>query len=199
MYSGGIDPKPAFIILAIAGCFLVFFLTRKKPELRLGWYVLVVYSAFLLSILFFPIPISQEAISYSRWRAEHGLGAQNNFQLFSLIKQTYGTSNFIYQVGGNLALLFPLGLILGFLAAPLRIYRNVIMIASVVIAIESLQAFITFVLGFPFRSFDVDDIWLNFLGGILGLVIARAVIQFRPEFQWQLRRLQLTRLEKAPY
>lgn len=171
MYSGGLDSFPAFLILAALGVSIVLLLTRDQLEKRRRWLVIALYLAFLASVFFFPLPITREAIDYSRWRAEQGLGQKNNFQLFAIFRTTWGRSSFIRQVGGNFSLLIPFGAILGVSKTKIKTMKSIAIIILTVLAIETLQAIATAAYGFPFRSFDVDDLWLNTAGGFTGLLI----------------------------
>src|SRR5581483_10269202 len=73
----------------------------------------------------------------------------------------------IIQIGGNLVLLAPLGVLLPLITPKLRgVIRLTVVIAIISSAIEAAQG--TVISG---RSFDVDDIILNTLGGLLAYLI----------------------------
>lgn len=81
-----------------------------------------------------------------------------------------GFLTFLIQVGGNLLLLFPLGVVSGVMR------RGWVWVACVSILIEVSQLFLSFQLGFVYRTFDVDDLWMNILGGFLGFVVYRRLV-----------------------
>jgi VanZ family protein len=73
----------------------------------------------------------------------------------------------LHQIGGNLALLAPLGVLLPLLSRRFRgVFRLTFCVLLVSLVIETMQG--TVISG---RSFDVDDIVLNTLGGLLAYLI----------------------------
>lgn len=67
-------------------------------------------------------------------------------------------------------MLIPFGAILGVSKTKIKTMKSIAIIILTVLAIETLQAIATAAYGFPFRSFDVDDLWLNTAGGFTGLL-----------------------------
>ena len=143
--------------------------------------IVSVYAALVLSVVFCPLPVTREAIEYGRWRAEQGLGSPHNFRPFEIFRATWGSSSFVRQVGGNVALLFPLGLILGALVPRWSARVRITFVVAIVFAIETAQAVMSAAYGFRFRSFDVDDLWLNVLGGFAGLAAAGVLLGLWPK------------------
>jgi glycopeptide antibiotics resistance protein len=80
-----------------------------------------------------------------------------------------GALTFLIQVGGNILLLLPLGLVSGCLK------KGWLWVALVSLLIEVSQLLLSLQLGFVYRTFDVDDLWMNSLGGFLGYLVARKV------------------------
>lgn len=80
-----------------------------------------------------------------------------------------GILTFLIQVGGNLLLLVPLGIVSGVMR------RGWIWVVWVSILIELSQLLLSLQLGFVYRTFDVDDLWMNSLGGFLGYLVSRKV------------------------
>ncbi len=73
----------------------------------------------------------------------------------------------LLQLGGNVLLLAPLGVLLPLLSRRFRgVFRLTFCVALVSLAIETSQGTII-----PGRSFDVDDILLNTLGGVLAYLL----------------------------
>lgn len=191
MYSGGIDPFPAFVFFAILSYLIVRIATRQHTDVRNFWVIVFIYVSLVISVVLFPLPITREAIEYSRWRTQQGLGPINNFKIFSLIHTTWGSSAFVRQVGGNLALFIPFGVLINVKVHGWNWKVQTFLIAVAVTTTELLQVTATFLFGFRFRSFDVDDLWLNMLGGILGLVSMKSILKFFPKFAVWLRRHHL--------
>lgn len=187
MYSGGIDPFPAFVFFSILNYLIVRIATRRHTDVRNFWVIVSIYVSLVISVVLFPLPITREAIEYSRWRTLQGLGPINNFKVFSLIHSTWGSSTFVRQVGGNLALFIPFGALINVKVHGWNWKVQTFLIALAITMTELLQVAATFLFGFRFRSFDVDDLWLNMLGGILGLVSMKSVLRFFPKFAIWLR------------
>jgi glycopeptide antibiotics resistance protein len=75
---------------------------------------------------------------------------------------------------GNLVMLIPLGFMLPWLAARWRRWwRAMTVVLATTLVIELTQLFGTLAYGFPYKRFDVDDIWLNFVGGMAGYGLYR--------------------------
>ena len=135
------------------------------------------YATRVAALTFFPLPIDPDVIAREQELAAMGIGQTNNFELFGTVGELSRRA-FALQVYGNLVLLTPLGVL-----APViwRRYRSVVsgtaLVVGTALAIETTQLAGSLALGFTYRSFDVDDLWLNTLGGIGGLVIGRVVAQ----------------------
>ena len=77
---------------------------------------------------------------------------------------------------GNVALLMPLGFMAPWLSARYRSWGRVAAVAlATTVTIETLQFVGSLAYGFPYKRFDVDDIWLNLLGGLIGYGIYKLV------------------------
>lgn len=187
MYQGGLDPFPAFAILALAGIVLAVYLTRHNSVNRLGWLLFVVYFSLLISVILFPLPINQTAIEYGRWRTQQGFGPRNNFTLFATINQSIAISNSLRQVGGNVLLFTPLGLLLPLWVPRWNWLRCIIAVAATAGMCEIAQLLENASFGFRLRSFDIDDIWLNFVGGLLGFLVTTCVTAVVPIGQYLTR------------
>jgi glycopeptide antibiotics resistance protein len=80
----------------------------------------------------------------------------------------------VYQIGGNLLLLAPLGFILPVLSARFERFRATLAtVFGVSLGIEVLQLVASLLLGFAWKSFDVDDLILNTIGGVAGWIAIR--------------------------
>ncbi len=106
-------------------------------------------------------------------------GGGTNFMPFrEILRYDYGTLSFYKQVFGNILLFIPLGY---FATSYCRIKNlGVITIVSLLSSsvIEVVQHFIG-------RSFDIDDIILNVVGGIIGFLLYRGLSSIKkhlPDF-----------------
>ena len=147
---------------------------RESPAMILLSLVFAFYVSRLLAATLFPLPIDAAAIEQGQMRSDAGFGPGNNFRPFAtVVDASRSEFTFLNQIVGNFFLLFPLGLL-----APLlwsRFSNKMAAIALVIattLAIEFTQLGVSGVLGFTYRSFDVDDLWLNAAGGILGALVA---------------------------
>lgn len=71
----------------------------------------------------------------------------------------------------NLIMLFPLGIYLGILYKIKRVHKVIFIVLLTSLTIEILQPILSY-FGLIFnRSFDVDDLILNTLGGVLGFLV----------------------------
>jgi glycopeptide antibiotics resistance protein len=77
----------------------------------------------------------------------------------------------------NLIMLFPLGVYLGLLFNINKLTRSIKYVFLVSLSIETLQLILTSI-GFLFRrGFNVDDLILNTLGGVIGFIIIKLVMK----------------------
>lgn len=148
--------------------------SRAKVMLTM---VFVFYISLLLAATLFPLPLDATLIEQQRALADNGFGPGNNFVPFETLRDaSRSEARFISQIGGNFLLLVPLGFL-----APLiwdrfaRLRNGVILVVATTLAIEFTQLGISEALGFTYRSFDVDDLWLNALGGTVGVLAAMMV------------------------
>lgn len=133
------------------------------------------YATRVVALTFFPIPFDAEVLAFEREMSARGFGQSNNFTLFETVRET-PPWDFNRQIFGNLVLLTPLGLLAPLLWLRFQLARNAAaLVIGTAFAIESLQFLASLALGFTFRSFDVDDLWLNSLGGLAGAAVGVAL------------------------
>lgn len=159
-----------YIAFAVSAVFILRSRSSETSTAQLGLQLaFAFYVSRVVALTFFPIATDARLLADERLLFEQGIGARNNFVLFATIRATWGWT-FTKQVLGNLALLFPLGLL-----APLvsqhftTAKRATALVLSTSLGVESLQLLGSWMIGYRFRSFDVDDLWLNSLGGLLGV------------------------------
>lgn len=133
--------------------------TRSSSSRRLVLLVVVLYLLALAAVT-----LTSQVASY---------GTRNNFIPLHTIRDELTSSVSLRvalrQLLGNAALLFPLGLLLPFAWNKAKSWTiDLAVVLDATMAIETLQG--TVVAG---RSFDVDDIILNFLGGAMGCLAAQ--------------------------
>ena len=151
-----------FLIMAFLLKIAHIQLTHKKGNIWIEFKVVVyIIYAFLL----FHIVTTTDFISYS-----------NNFIPFKEILRYKLTSHLFYRnVIGNIAVFIPFGYLITdsiyMLTKKSNIYMSLIYIIITSLSIEIIQMFIG-------RSFDIDDIILNTLGGLIGILIYKLLHLF---------------------
>lgn len=149
--------------------------SRMRVLLTMG---LAFYVSQLLAWTLFPLPIDESLIEQQRALADAGLGRRgNNLTPFETLRDA-SRSDFVFltQIGGNFLLLAPLGFLAPLLWNRFATFcRGAGLVVATTLAIEFSQLGISGILGFTYRSFDVDDLWLNALGGSLAVVAGLAV------------------------
>lgn len=133
----------------------------------------------LLSLLFFAyllvvVDITLFPIPYAR----HGGNLQENnlipFRTIIGILKEKSLSNDFTNIGGNVLLFAPFGLLLPLLFRKQNRYTRILQFSFLgTLCVESSQFIISAILGFTYRSFDVDDLICNTIGALLGYAILR--------------------------
>lgn len=158
---------PAVIGIVVASAI------RRRPYLSaFAWIAFAVYVTEVLALTFFPLPIDPRLIADSR--ADQFF--LNNFIPLATIASVLNECDLsvvFMQIGGNILLLLPLGFFLPVLFRRMNSLGHVVIAVSAAsMAIEGLQLLLSsLVFRFVYKSFDVDDLLLNFLGGLLGYAL----------------------------
>lgn len=155
-----------FVIAALIVFFAVSFPAWRKTKLLLRRKIVIaiffVYLLTLMSITIFPIPF--------QYRGGNIQG--NNLIPFKTILGILSQRSFtndLRNIGGNILLFVPFGILYPLVFPSRSRAAKVFLIGFLsTFLIESSQFLISAILGFTYRSFDVDDIILNALGVIVG-------------------------------
>lgn len=100
------------------------------------------------------------------------IGGTNLVPFREIFRYPVGSENFYRQVAGNVILFMPFGFFATYYTRVNK-FRSISLITFLVsLTIETVQKFIG-------RSFDIDDIMLNVLGGVLGFLIYVALDAIR--------------------
>lgn len=160
-----IDFESLIIISFPIYLILLFFIRKysfKKIFLISAFYF---YIIFLIWITFFPIPLHQ--VLYD---------LENNFIPLSSIFQLVSTNNFniiIKQIIGNIVLFIPLWFFVSILIKDFK--KALFLIFSLSLSIEIIQQLIWILIWFNYRVFDVDDIFLNLVWGVIGVLVWKMI------------------------
>ncbi len=138
---------------------------------KLGWVLFLAYLAMLVYFVFF-------AESFGRDSAQHEYAY--NLELFKEIKRFYqyreqlGMEAFLLNVVGNVVAFVPFGFFLPIVSRRGRKWYNTTCLGfGMSLCIETVQ------LVCKVGSFDVDDLLLNTIGGIVGYIFYRVVQEAR--------------------
>lgn len=137
-------------------------------------FILFVYVLGVIAVTLFPLPVDPAAVRSLR----SGFGVGNNLVPFRTIVGILSTGyvNAFLNVGGNVLLFVPFGFLLPLLYKRLNRAATIIPLGFAATLIVELSQFtISSLLGFTYRSFDVDDLILNTLGVIVGYSLLRVL------------------------
>lgn len=127
---------------------------------RVGWLLFLLYIGLLVYFLFFS----------ERYGRTVGEGYRYNLVLFAEIKRFFkyrhllSTESFLLNMFGNIIGFMPFGFIVPILTRKYNFWRILCMSFELTLAIETTQLLL------QVGIFDVDDLFLNTLGGVLGYV-----------------------------
>ncbi len=143
----------------------------RKTVSTLGWFLFLCYLAALTYFCFF---------SEEMGRTDLSVGYRYNLVPFKEIERcirywdVLGPANASMNLLGNVAAFLPFGFILAMLSPKSRKWYLVLFLSLLgSLAIESLQLITRR------GSFDVDDLMLNTLGGVLGYGCFRIAVKIR--------------------
>lgn len=150
---------------------LAGFVTRRSIfdaslRIELARFLLGLYIMALLGITLFPIELPP-------MQMDAGFAEYVNFQLLSFLKEGWSMSS-VMQVLGNILLFvpaYPLAVLSGM--SEKRWYQALLVIAAFSLSIETIQFVenVTGLSGFFGRVTDVNDLFLNTLGGMIGFAV----------------------------
>lgn len=155
----------------------------KKGETlwhQMLYFLLYIYFINVIRLTLFPIPFDKDYIEMARNRDLQFIN--HHFIPFTDIWSSIKNTNLhnlkwtLYVLGGNLALLVPFGILYPLLKSKVTLKKIAAYSFLIFFCIESTQLFISLILQFNYRSFSVDDLILNTIGGILGYL---AVLFFK--------------------
>lgn len=134
--------------------------TRKKIRTKAGWLLFCLYIVVLSYFLFFSEHYGREN-SVQNYRSN--LEFFKEIKRFITYREQLGYETFIVNIFGNIAAFAPFGFILPLLDSKYRrlVYTTFLCLVFS-LCVETIQLYL------KVGIFDVDDIMLNTLGGILG-------------------------------
>lgn len=146
---------PLMTVFTVAIAFIRFFYLQNHRE-KFTFYKEVCY---LISIIY--IWLLFEILTTSELNSVSGL----NLTPFSeILRYEFGSKLFMYNVVGNILIFIPFGYIIGTYVNPKKIWPVIVTTFATSLVVEFVQLKIG-------RSFDIDDILLNLIGGIIGYLL----------------------------
>lgn len=144
----------AFLLLRFLLCRAGRLAQRSLPH-EIGLALFALYLAAVLSLTFLPFRFAPDPGAYAF-----------DSTLLEIARGTYIAGNWVWAMMlGNVLMLVPFGFLAPLLWEKLRHLRVLPVGLGFILAVELLQPLTG-------RSFDIDDIFLNFLGVLVGALIA---------------------------
>lgn len=144
-----------FTIIAIS--LRTAYLLRTKKEFV--FYKEILMLAFILYILSLYYVVTYQDVSYGG----------SNFTFFKEISRyKFGSMLFLKNVVGNMIMFLPYGFFIGYILKEKKMWVALLLSFIASVSIEIIQ----YKIG---RVFDVDDVLLNVLGGIIGFYIFKMI------------------------
>lgn len=176
---------PSTFLILFALIFVVTIIIRvirKKSYLKLFYVgIIELYVLLLVSVTILPINIINPSLIEGESRFI------DYFQLipFRTIMETIEVNGYLsIQFVGNIVLLLPLPVLMGYSVKNKTSAILFLKCALVSFGIELIQIGIDFVLRYPSRRFDVDDIILNVIGILIGTMTFKIISHFKSFYNW---------------
>ena len=167
-----IDIFPPLFCVAFLVVFIITFLVRiikREHRIRLCYIgIIELYIMLLISVTIFPIRIIP---SEMRTGKNSILDFCQLIPFKDIIDIVKNSEIINIQLIGNIILLMPMPVLIGYLSK--KVNYKVLFFKSILFSfgIEIIQLIIDILLSYPSRIFDVDDIILNGIGILIGMII----------------------------
>lgn len=153
-------------LLAVLVCRLAVLHRRREPiPTILVHAIFGLYLVALVSVVLLPLHGVRAAID--SYQGTDPLARAWNWGL--QLSLPWSDSHLLLQRVANVALTVPLGFGVGLFAPTRRLRHLIIICVGLALTLELAQLTISVYLGFVYRTFDIDDIIDNTVGGLLGL------------------------------
>lgn len=143
------------------------YLVKYKP--KFVFYKDMIYYAFILYILCLFYVVTFQDVSWS---------TSNYIPFKEMFRYNFGTRMFFKNVVGNMMMFIPYGFFIAYILKLKKVRTATLLSLLVSLTIETTQLIIG-------RVFDVDDIILNIVGGIIGFYAFKIIYSLKtysPEF-----------------
>lgn len=166
--------------------FLIRNFVRKKTFTdHFIFTVFYFYVVGVIVVTLFPIPFDKRLIAdrlnYS------GQLSHNIIPFYSIYQMMSNTPLYVSlrQIGGNILLLFPLGFYISIVKYKyLKFHHSILIGAICATVIEITQMVISTIIGYNYRTADVDDLILNTIGCMLGYLSFKILSPLLSEYRY---------------
>lgn len=139
---------------------------------KIGWIIFLLYLFFLAYFLFFSDYFGRG--SHFQKEYAYNLTPFKEIRRFIIYRRVVGLESFLLNIVGNIVGFMPCGFFLPVISRRSRRWLNTMLLSFVFsLCIETIQ------LVSKVGCFDVDDLILNTLGGILGYILYKIVQHIR--------------------
>lgn len=160
---------PMLVVFTVAISLIRFFYLRTHRE-KFQFYKEINYLISIIYIwLLFEILTMSETNRY---------GGMNLVPFSEILRYDFGSTLFNYNVFGNIIIFIPFGYLIGEYVKPKKVWPVLITTFITSMVVEFVQLEIG-------RSFDIDDILLNLIGGLIGYLLyigISAICKHLPDF-----------------
>lgn len=148
---------------------------NRKIITRISWILFIIYIISLAYFLFFSERYGR-TINIGEYR--YNLHLFTEIKRFIRYRSELGIESYIVNLFGNIFAFSPFGFVLPIISSKNRKFINVALLSiELSLCIEVIQ------LLFRVGIFDVDDIFLNTIGGMLGYLVFRIIYKiYRGKF-----------------
>lgn len=149
------DNWPILLVFIVAiACLRFFYLQTHRERFCLHRELSYLFSIIYIWLLFGILTTTEI----------NSVGGMNLAPFSEILRYEFGTKLFNYNVFGNIIIFIPFGYLIGAYVAPKKIWPVLITTFITSLTVEFVQLHIG-------RSFDIDDIMLNVVGGIVGYLL----------------------------
>lgn len=159
-------PMIVIFTVVIVTIRLVYLITRRE---KFVFYKEMFMLAFLLYSLVLFYVVTFQDVNY---------GTNNFIPFHEITRYEFGSKYFIKNIVGNIIMYIPFGIFVSFIMKTKKPFSILIVSVTTSSVIEYIQLKIG-------RTFDIDDIFLNIIGGLIGFflyVIYKSISEKLPAF-----------------
>lgn len=164
---------PSIFIIIIGLLFFSLMILKNIINKLYFFYGIVfsIYTASVISLTMFPFPYQKELINDV---IRENYGKTNNLIPFKTILYAFSTPinrEGIIHLIGNIVLFIPLGFMLLIFFDKVKVGKVIFIGFLCRLTIEIMQFLLGLYIGYNYRSSDIDDVFLNTFGCVIGILL----------------------------